>query len=649
MRSLLIGTMLALAPPVLSAQEVATVAVDPPRASLTAGETLQFAASARAANGDEVEGASIVWFAVPFGAGGIEPDGTFHALRPGLVSVFAIAAGTPGVSQVDVAPKPPAAIELELAPGRIVVGGIAVLEALPVTEDGDPRSNLPVTYLSLRREIASVDANGVVVGKRPGTGRIAVEAGGARSEIDFQVIENPVRSLTVNGPASVRTGEVARFEAAAFGGREQRLPDAPVRWAVSGAGAAVYTDGAFVAERPGTYVVTAAVGEVAASATIAVSPRVHARRFELVAHVPFGDLQPAEAWAIGDALYVSTINNRLYAFDISDPTNPVKVDSIVVDANLINDVSTTADGSIGVITREGASTRKNGIIFLDLSDPLHPSVLSEYTETVSGGVHSAYIDGRRVYLTDDATGSLRVIDFEDPTAPHEVARWDVGDLIGSAPTPFGEIALGQYLHDVQVVDGIAYLAYWRHGLVILDVGAGLEGGSPEDPKLISTFNYDVTDFYPRDMLAGTHAVFRYGNYVFVGDEVLPIDADVHSRDRVRTLGRVHVIDVSDIYNPRKVAEYNVREMGSHNMWVEDDVMYIGYYEGGMRAVDVSGELRGDLMAQGREIGSIWTGSPDGFRPNLPMAWGAQPHNGYVFTSDMNSGVWVGKLTSPPTP
>ena len=74
------------------------------------------------------------------------------------------------------------------------------------------------------------------------------------------------------------------------------------------------------------------------------------------------------------------------------------------DARVINDVSTTADGKIAVLTREGASNRKNGIVFLDLADPAHPKVLSEYTETVTGGVHSAYVDGHYVYLTDDATG-----------------------------------------------------------------------------------------------------------------------------------------------------------------------------------------------------------------------------------------------------
>ena len=73
-------------------------------------------------------------------------------------------------------------------------------------------------------------------------------------------------------------------------------------------------------------------------------------------------------------------------------------------------------------------------------------------------------------------------------------------------------------------------------------------------------------------------------------------------------------------------------------------MYVGNFEAGVRAVDMSGELRGDLYAQGREIGSIWTGAEGGYRANLPMAWGAQPHKGYVYATDMNSGVWVGKLT-----
>ena len=631
----------------LPAQQVARVEIDPTSAALTAGETVRFTARGYDAAGAVVSGTEIAWFATPFGVGGMEKDGTFHSFRAGEAQVFAIVGGRPARATVSVQPKSPTIVELSMTPDRIVAGALGVVSAVALTEDLEPRENFPIRFSSSDEAIATVDRNGSVTGRSTGTATITAAAGSAVGTIAVEVIGNPVAALEISGPTGARTGDVVYFAASGLDESGSAVSDPPVRWAVSGEGADIYPDGGFVAARPGTFVVTGAVGDVVGTAAIAVSPRVHARRLEEVQHVGFGEIQAGEAWAVNDALYVSTLSDRVYAFDISTPASPVKTDSVIVDAHLINDVSTTPDGRIGVLTREGASNRRNGIVFLDLSDPLHPEILSEYTETVSGGVHSAYIDGHYVYATDDATGSLKIISFEDPSAPFEAGHFDMGDAL--AFDPLLGFPLGQYLHDVQVVDGLAYLAYWRHGLVILDVGAGIAGGSPEDPRFLSQLNYDVTKYYPPDMLAGSHAVFRYKDYVFLADEVFPPLPDLQSKGRIKSLGRVHVVDVSDIRRPVKVAEYNVQDMGSHNMWVENDVLYIGYYEGGVRAVDVSGELRGDLMAQGREIGAVWTGSAEGFRPNLPMAWGAQPHKGFVYTSDINSGLWVTRLTEPPTP
>ena len=122
--------------------------------------------------------------------------------------------------------------------------------------------------------------------------------------------------------------------------------------------------------------------------------------------------------------------------------------------------------------------------------------------------------------------------------------------------------------------------------------------------------------------------------------------NIQSKDRIPVRGIVHVIDVTDIMIPRKVAEYDVPEGGAHNIWVKDDILSMGYYTGGGRIVDVSGELRGDLYRQGREIARIWTGDPNGFRPNIPFNWGAQPHKDMLFFVDMNSGLWIVKLGNP---
>ena len=55
-----------------------------------------------------------------------------------------------------------------------------------------------------------------------------------------------------------------------------------VRWAVSGEGATIEADGGFVAEKPGSYAVTAVSGDRAAVATVTVTARDMVREFEVV-------------------------------------------------------------------------------------------------------------------------------------------------------------------------------------------------------------------------------------------------------------------------------------------------------------------------------------------------------------------------------
>ena len=85
------------------------------------------------------------------------------------------------------------------------------------------------------------------------------------------------------------------------------------------------------------------------------------------------------------------------------------------------------------------------------------------------------------------------------------------------------------------------------------------------------------------------------------------------------------------------------EAGTHNIWVEDDILYVGYYAGGLRVVDVSGELMGDLYRQGREIAYFKSLDPEGFVPNAPLVWGAQPYKGNIFFVDGHSGLWAVRL------
>ena len=92
-----------------------------------------------------------------------------------------------------------------------------------------------------------------------------------------------------------------------------------------------------------------------------------------------------------------------------------------------------------------------------------------------------------------------------------------------------------------------------------------------------------------------------------------------------------------------MAWYEPEYGGVHNVWVAGDTLYLGAYNAGFRAFDISGELRGDLRAQGREIADLVTSDPDGFVPNAPMTWGVVVKNGLAYVNDFNSGLYLVRM------
>lgn len=624
---------------------VSSVEIKPATSEISVGQKVKFTAVGKDAAGNVVAATPSTWFAAPFDLAGADESGTISFFSPGEVLVGAIVGGKTAFVTVKVKAGPVTRIDIEPVRTPLVVGATTQLRAVARSSEGNPRNDATVNWTSNAPQIATVDAAGLVMGIAPGQAKIDAASGNGSGSVTVTVVKSTLSGLSIEPRSTnARTGDVVHFNIRAKSGQADNYA---VRWTVSGPAASIDSDGGFVAEMPGSYVITAASGQHEAVASVVVTPRNAERSLDVVGRMLVKESPTAEQWIVGNYAYVSTISDRFMVYDVSDPAKPKLTDTIKVDARIINDISTTADGKILVISREGASNRKNGIAFFDTSDPAHPKLISEYTETVTGGVHSAFVDGHYVYLTDDATGSMRVISFADVKNPKEVARWEVPNEVATTiRTSEGDTVGGRYLHDLQVKDGLAYLAYWRDGLVILDVGNGMKGGSPEKPQFVSQLRFNHHELYGNGWLAGTHSVFRYKNYVFIGDEVFPPIFDIQARRRLPVRGIVHVVDVTDINKPKKVAEYPVPEAGAHNMWVEDDIMYMGYYTGGGRVVDVSGELRGDLYRQGREVGRLWAGDPEGFKVNLPFTWGAQPHKGLIYFNDVNSGVWIVKLGRP---
>ena len=313
-----------------------------------------------------------------------------------------------------------------------------------------------------------------------------------------------------------------------------------------------------------------------------------------------------------------------YFWDVTDPGNLKKIDSVQVDARTVNDVKVSADGKISIISREGASNRRNGIVILDTTNPYDVKTLSEYTTNLTGGVHNLFIYEDHVYALSNGE-RFYVINIEDPTNPYEVGMFEIGEK-------------GQAIHDVWIEDGIAYSSNWKHGVYMIDVGNGVAGGSPSNPVAMANYTYES---------GAHHATFPFKSkstdkfYTVLGDEIFPQGIDVYTTNE--TAGFIHFVDFTDINNPEEVARYELPGHGSHNYWIEDDILYVAMYTGGVRIVDISGELMGDLFRQGREIGHINTANPNGYIPNAAMTWGAQLYKGYVFYSDHNGGIGSSKV------
>ena len=204
-------------------------------------------------------------------------------------------------------------------------------------------------------------------------------------------------------------------------------------------------------------------------------------------------------------------------------------------------------------------------------------------------------------------------------------------------------------------DGIAYSAQGGVGTVIVDVGNGKYGGSIKSPKLINAFQINSGhEIYPY-VQKSTGKV-----YLFIGDEEMSrrgrvwegTNYQLGSRDggpppsggiAQTSGGYTHIVDFTDPMNPRKVGRYQLEDYGSHDIIVEDDILYQAYYDGGVRVVDVSGMLLGNLYDQGREIAVFKPFDPEGYTPNAPFVMNAMPWKGHVLFTDFNSGLWAAKL------
>ena len=560
-------------------------------------------------------------------------------------------------------PKPAVKkIDISAIPPKVYVGTFVPLKFKIIDASNNERDDVELSISSSDDKKGRVDVFNTFEAKKTGTVKVSVKAEKISETFKIKIVSNPVRRIAMDfQQTEIRTGDVLHINAKALAGNGSLVKDAPLDYAYFGkagygeyglpASAYISEDGRFVAETPGLYTLVVSSGSYSSQKKVNVVSRNVKKEVRLVGHGLISNVKSGDLWVwpgVGkhsgkDFAATGSIfgDGEAYFWDVTDPANMKIIDTVKVDARNVNDVKVSEDGRTGVITREGASNRKNGFVILDVSDPFNVKILSTFNDDMTGGVHNTFIYKNHVYAVNNGR-KYDIINIEDPKNPFRVGVFELNTA-------------GHAIHDVWIENGIAYSSNWRDGIVAVDIGGSTSNekessdigfnplllkagnGSPSNPVQLASF----PDFKGRNHSAFPFSSQSTGNfYIVMGDEVFPNGLEnLINNKPSQPRGGFHFINFSDPDNPVEDAAYIVPEAGSHNQWVYGDVLLAAFYQGGIRILDISGELLGDLYKQEREIGYFLPQHRDGIIPNAPMVWGAQPYKDYIFLSDMNSGLY----------
>jgi hypothetical protein len=401
---------------------------------------------------------------------------------------------------------------------------------------------------------------------------------------------------------------------------------------------------------------------------------------ELVGHVaPPQNGGYGDVWAHRDVAYLGNLRqgdcrpaNGVWAIDLERPATPRPLASFAKfpgsdgEDVWVGAVRTRAfKGDLAAVGIQRCSREAPGfagLALFDLTNPARPRELGRLATGVTG-VHEVGVvqrpDGRVLALaavsfsfnvTMGRQGDLRIIDISDPRRPRELADWDVrrdGPVENR-----GQLAARRdvFAHSAWPFDrgNKLFASFWSAGVQFLDIQ------DPAAPRLIGQVPYR-----PEDGYRGAHSGW------FNEDETLFVQND----EAMRAVGSgsraswtfQRVFDTSSLERPQLLSTFATESAvpgkdgrvatdgvySVHNAVVQGDLEYASWYSDGVRVVDLADPRRP------REV--AWFVPPPSSprqtaataqngRRDMPAVWGVYPWKGLVLASDMNSGLWILRVT-----
>ena len=255
------------------------------------------------------------------------------------------------------------------------------------------------------------------------------------------------------------------------------------------------------------------------------------------------------------AYVASALNNSVVILDVSEPSNPVEVGSIIDDATtfLMGAKDIVVKGEYAYVVSE----LESALEILDISDPSNPSHVGSIVDNVSiqlGTPQRIFISGRYAYIT--SIEGFEIIDVSDPANPIHMGGIE-DDNTTDLGFSFGIYVRGNYAYvcsfnenrflvinisdpanpvieatraessptGIYINEPFAYIKS-INGVTIYNVS------DPSNPMVVGSITDDLTT-----LLTGTGDIIVSGKYAYVTSA---------GNDGVE------VLDISDPTNPQSV-------------------------------------------------------------------------------------------------
>ena len=233
-----------------------------------------------------------------------------------------------------------------------------------------------------------------------------------------------------------------------------------------------------------------------------------------------------------------------------------------------------------------------GLKIFDIADRRRPWEIA-FFRTAGRGVHRFDLQGTHAFLSTEWPGFrsniLLIVNFGDPARPAVTGQWSfAGQEAAASPEP---LPVDHWMHLALARGNRVYAACGHAGVMIVDIS------DLSRPRTVSAIAWDPPYTNPTHTFLPVPHLIRNRRFAIVTDE------DVADDVLEDPPAFMWMLDITEETRPVPVATYQVepdglvvpgQRFGAHQPWEyirEDNVVFLAWFSGGVRAVDISDPYR----------------------------------------------------------